>query len=344
MAATASAIATSLSEYQDADIAQAVQLLLSLRPSLRDPLADILIQEAEARYVGVITAFYPQKRYGFIQSDAVKELYGIDTFLSDIEIGSFAAGDTVSFSVVQNAKGQPQARLLQPAGSIALAPESAPPPQRPSIQPIKQAPIGAPIGAPIRQSSPIVLPRQVPPLYPQNEEAERFEGVINAYYPEKKYGFIVSEGVKQQYGMDCFLSSMEIGSLSTGTAVSFRVALNSKGCPQARDVQPAEPSIGAYAAPPPQSKKRKLEVPTMEPAQGDAGTRYIGTIKSFFADRKFGFIQSDDATRDYGIDTFVSDKEIRHFTNGDVVSFSVVLNKDLKPQARDLEEAFLDFA
>ena len=39
------------------------------------------------------------KQYGFIKCDEVKETYGWDTFLCDVELGPFAVGRNLSFTV-----------------------------------------------------------------------------------------------------------------------------------------------------------------------------------------------------------------------------------------------------
>lgn len=66
------------------------------------------------RYNGVMKSFSPEKHYGFIESAEAFAVYGKDIFLSDKEIADFSVGCAVSFRVVQNAQGKPQARELQP--------------------------------------------------------------------------------------------------------------------------------------------------------------------------------------------------------------------------------------
>merc|ERR1712066_1185797 len=75
-----------------------------------------MMPEMPGRQVGVISCFYPEKKFGFVQCDAVFQQYGVDTFLSDKEIGEFQIGSEISFEMAVNAKGQPQARNLGPAG------------------------------------------------------------------------------------------------------------------------------------------------------------------------------------------------------------------------------------
>jgi len=69
--------------------------------------------------------------------------------------------------------------------------------------------------------------------------SNRYVGDISALYPEKKCGFIKSEQVTIEFGMDCFVSAFELGAFSVGSRIRFTVVLNKQGKPQARDVQEA---------------------------------------------------------------------------------------------------------
>ena len=60
-----------------------------------------------------MTHFCPDKQYGFIKCDEVKDTYGLDTFLSNLILSPFEVGSTVSFPLIVNKDGKPHARLLQ---------------------------------------------------------------------------------------------------------------------------------------------------------------------------------------------------------------------------------------
>merc|ERR1712232_269276 len=134
--------------------------------------------------------------------------------------------------------------------------------------------------------------------------------------------------------------------------MSFHLVLNKNGQPQARDLMAAQTTTSTTAprpmiVPPARAttttaNARPLPTPKPIPqviqvSQEDGQQRYIGQIASFIADRRYGFIKSAAARQEFGVDTFLSDKEIAGFTNGDVVSFSVRFNSTLKPQAFDLQ-------
>ena len=109
----ASAVAAGLAEVPDDELIDALAVIVSKRPSFHAALCELAAQEPSPRRIGTITHFYPDKQYGFIKCDEVKEAYGLDTFLSNLELGPFAVGSTVSFTLVVNKDGKPQARLLR---------------------------------------------------------------------------------------------------------------------------------------------------------------------------------------------------------------------------------------
>merc|ERR1712032_1190868 len=59
--------------------------------------------------------FWPEKHFGFIDCPMLREHFGVDTFLSDKEVGPFTTGSVVSFSIMLNKDGKPQAKLLAEA-------------------------------------------------------------------------------------------------------------------------------------------------------------------------------------------------------------------------------------
>merc|ERR1719215_2437114 len=78
-------------------------------------------------------------------------------------------------------------------------------------------------------------------------------------------------------------------------------------------------------------RSRLAELSDQEPPK-----RYQGKLAKFRPEKGFGFIVSDEVHEEFGKDTFVSDKEIGglDLKVGDDVSFTIVVNRDNKPQAR----------
>jgi len=385
MAARASALAQGLAEYEDDDVLQALTLLISQRPHLADAIAEIAQQGPSKRYSGVVSAFYPQKKYGFIKSDEVTAEFGADTFLSDKELGSFQIGSAVTFSVAINKNSKPQARLLADASfedpSFAMPPPqsqparsrppmkraqethpevAAPPPRKaPRLNPTgglaghsMQAPadFGAPKGPSkgkgagkgkggAGKGSKDAAKGWIDPMAWVDPSEVRYVGVISAFYPEKKCGFIKSDEVFSQYGVDTFVSQMEIGSFTVNSVVSFRIVTNAKGKPQARDLADGEAhQQQAEQWSQPQQHVEQWSQPQQQ--EDPLSVRYIGHIHHFVAERKFGFIGNDELKAAFGVETFLSNKEIGDFKNGDVVAFNITMNKKEQPQAHGLEAAF----
>lgn len=75
--------------------------------------------------------------------------------------------------------------------------------------------------------------------------------------------------------------------------------------------------------------------PAAPPAQGGSD-RFQGRIKSFNAEKGYGFVESAQATQVYGRDVFLHKAHIGTFSIGAFVTFAVEMNKQGMPQARDL--------
>jgi len=158
------------------------------------------------RLTGTITAFLPHKNFGFIQCEEISATYGKDLWLHGDQKGSFDIGDTVSFSLIFNKEGSPQA--------IDLAP---PKPKGQSVKP------------PVKRPSP--------------EDAggsDRHVGSITAFYPAKNFGFIACDETFALYGKDLWVHGAQVGDFSVGATVSFSLILNKDGNPQAVDLQAAD--------------------------------------------------------------------------------------------------------
>merc|ERR1719487_3051973 len=69
------------------------------------------------RFTGVIKTFNTVGNYAFIQCDALKGQYDKDVWCRGDLITGRSIGETVSFELGLNLKGQPQAMNLQPLGA-----------------------------------------------------------------------------------------------------------------------------------------------------------------------------------------------------------------------------------
>lgn len=282
LAAASSALAQSLAQHDDQTILQALLLLVSQRPELQASLLSVLQEPPAQRYSGVIKSFWVEKHYGFIQCDQLKEQFEADVFLSDLEIGSFAVGSEVSFSVMLNRDGRPQAKMLEGIDTILK-----------SVEPVRLAP-------------PMQTHRQTPTPPAAPSRPRRAASSEGAAAPALK-------------------------------APRLHMALSP---PPAPGSLPAPPASFAAALSPPRSSSEVLA----ELAEGDpqlAESEHFGTIKNFFPEKHYGFIDCPEFHKSHGCDVFLSSFEISEFQPGDTVAFTVTYNRNGRPQAHNLQRAEL---
>jgi len=69
------------------------------------------------RFSGRIKVYYetPSGGYGFIDCEAARLKYGRDVYLHSRQISEAKVGEAISFTIVRNAKGEPQARNVMRA-------------------------------------------------------------------------------------------------------------------------------------------------------------------------------------------------------------------------------------
>jgi len=359
------ALAQLMANQADEDVLQALQLFDSLRPHLREQM--LSFREPLKRYTGHLGHVNQQKGYGFISSPDAMEDFGKDVFVSMNELGKIKSGDQVTFTVITNKDQKPQARLLEGSdGAIPVFMEffsgSSPPPQAPPpvhYQVHYPPPAPHPAYPPAGPPPPAYPPHPPPPSYQPSWEAPpskkprvvlperhhqsqqsdptqgKYVGTITTFNDQTHFGFISSQQATQNFGKDVFLSSMEIGQFRVGDTVSFDVALNKSGKPQARNLSAGH--AAPPAPPPPVSTSHHSPRQSTGPPPGEGDmTRYCGTIQTFNPDKHFGFISCPEVAHQYSKDTFVSDLELGNYRVGDQISFRVVLNSRGHPQARDL--------
>eukprot|EP00930_Biecheleria_cincta_P046737 TRINITY_DN32273_c0_g1_i1.p1 TRINITY_DN32273_c0_g1~~TRINITY_DN32273_c0_g1_i1.p1 ORF type:complete len:1514 (+),score=356.94 TRINITY_DN32273_c0_g1_i1:36-4577(+) len=179
-----------------------------------------------------------------------------------------------------------------------------------------------------------------------------------------KYGFIKSPEVHAQYGCDVYVPAAILADLQQGDQVEFTIKLNYQGKPQAYNVKAA--SSGSASADGEWSQRQNAasdegwthhdssgaqEWNNWKTSAGDQGTKkwdagssngqdasandtMTGTVKK--KGDKYGFIKSPEAQAQYGGDVFAIASELANVEEGDQVEFSVVLNRQGKPQAQNV--------
>lgn len=347
--AESSSLAHSLAEHADEVICQAILLLITQRPQLQESLLQNLQSPPGQRYTGKIKKFFSEKHHGFIQCDETWDQFNSDVFVADVEMAGFSVGSVVTFSVMLNKDGKPQAKLLEgaaPVPKIVSPPGAMPiPPPRPPPAPVMHMGGG---------------------VSPEDSAGRRYSGTVHKFFPEKHYGFIQCDELYSEFGCDVFLSDMEIGDFGLGSAVTFSISLNRDGKPQAKMLEAAHEHLApiedyylgaqqpakraavssTWAATPPPQKvaRRETSSPNGWSGIADSGVisneeRYSGVIKHFWPEKHYGFIACEELAAQFGGDVFLSDQEIADNHEGSFVSFSVVFNKSGRPQARDLSPA-----
>jgi len=156
-------------------------------------------------------------------------------------------------------------------------------------------------------------------------------GVIKSYNPEKGFGFVSCDALKDHEG-DVYLHAKHIGNFQVGAEVKFQAYLH-QGRLQGRDLQDATGQI-----PPQQGGMQALPPPPSQSPTEELGN-FIGTIKSFNVDKGFGFIDSPDLkAQGYAMDAFLDKDFLAGFKAGDMVSFAAFLSGS-KLRARELKDA-----
>jgi len=189
------------------------------------------------KYEGTIKSYDEVKGFGFIQSEALFQVYRGDAFLHHKQKGNFIVGDSVMFTVLLNGRGQPQAYNLVPAelgvGAAAGMPLE-PSAEVQAVNPCRPDVNGTP--AATRRSS--AAAESGRPL----TDAVRHEGHVKCYDAAKGYGFIASPGAYERYGADIFVYQSQIGNFTVNDNVSFAVRLNGAGKPRAHDLRRLGPA------------------------------------------------------------------------------------------------------
>lgn len=78
---------------------------------------------------------------------------------------------------------------------------------------------------------------------PSEEGLGEFYGIIKSYNPEKGFGFIACDALKNQHEGDVYLNTRNIGDFKVGQEVKFHAFLHN-GRLQGRDLQDATGRVG----------------------------------------------------------------------------------------------------
>lgn len=273
----AQTLATQLNGVDEATLVEAFNLVLQNRPEMAPALANILVPDftyppskalSERRSEGTIKSFSWSKGWGFIECQELKDVFENDVFVHGRQIAGFSPGDPVSFAVMLNKDNKPQAYDLQPVGGgkggggkgwAAPAELVVIPQVKPTAAPHASSGKSSGKGKGAKGSwTPSVVAWQGAAAVQKRKvinvanggasaggpdvqmELGRMAGLIKSFNSSTGYGFIQCPKLQELgYSNDAFLHHEQLGSFDVGAEVTFTAFVNSKGQPQAKDLQAA---------------------------------------------------------------------------------------------------------
>jgi len=163
----------------------------------------------------------------------------------------------------------------------------------------------------------------MPMAPPQDFDMEkRYVGVIKSFNHAKGIGFVDCNEIQEKFGCDVFLHASQIlNDEEVGDVISFSVQLGRLGQPRAKDIQ----AIGSV---------QDAELTNKDPNQV-----YTGTVKSYNAEKGFGFIVCPETYTQFGSDVFMHKDQVKGINVGDTVKFTLRFSLKGQPQAKDVDKA-----
>lgn len=169
-----------------------------------------------------------------------------------------------------------------------------------------------------------------------------YVGTLKSYNNTKGFGFLECADAAKDWGCDVYVHKNLVPTPWTmGQPVEFAVTQNSRGQPQAMDVNWL-PKLAVASRPPVQSTPEgvapadALAMRIEEAAQKKVEeVRYIGTLKSFSATQGYGFLQSDAIMQKHRRDVYFDKSQlVARYTIGQLVEFGLGFNAKGNPQAK----------
>lgn len=264
------------------------------QPQASSPLVRLSTTNGKA-LVGVYKQGGAFKRFGFIECTELQPIFFRDVYVQKECTVGLNHGDHVAFNAQLNREGLPHVRDVEVVGELFIAeptelsgadercgPPSSGPPDNIFSSPKGKGSVPHGTEKEIVHHSnksgkgwkgyafekASVIFSAGPPV----PTGERFFGVVKSFHQLNNYGFIVCSEVYNRYGRDVFVHGRQCSEdaanwLQIGTTVSFQLALNSQGCPQALEVRPVNP-IEADAATMPSSTLVVVDATSNQGAEG----------------------------------------------------------------------------
>jgi len=275
-------------------------------------------------YVGTIKSFNTATGWGMIACPEMMQLHGKDVFFSQAVVreGAPAQGEMVFFVVRMEPKGPAAAsvRVLSLQRAMPM-PTAAPALQLPAAMNMARiANFGGKVGAVAMMQQPtigmVASPRG--PSIPQKDQT--FYGVLKSFNEEKGWGHITCDVTNRLYGKDVFLMKGALNgqTVMAGALLSFKVTMGTKG-PQATAVS-LLPS-GAFRV-----------------NAEESSSIFTGSIKSFNAERGWGFVTSEEIYQTFGKDIFIHRRDLEDNylpSTGEDIQLSVEIDDGGQPVAKN---------
>jgi len=276
-------------------------------------------------YVGTIKSFNSGTGWGMIACPEMMQLHGKDVFFSQgvVREGVAAQGETVFFVVRMEPKG-PAAGVVRVL-SLQRPTQALPGPPmglaragfgRAGVAALPQPGVGM-MGMGMGMGMGMMgTPRA--PGFPQKDQT--FFGVLKSFSKEKGWGHITCEVTSRLYGKDVFLMKGALNgqTVNAGSLLSFKVTLGSKG-PQAIAVTLLPPGCFRVSA-------------------EESASVYSGTVKSFNAERGWGFVTSEELHQTFGKDIFLHRRDLEENylpSTGEEIQLCVEIDDGGQPVAKN---------
>jgi cold shock CspA family protein len=258
-------------------------------------------------YWGAIKSFNAQKGWGLIACEDTFNIYGKDMFVLKTNMpnhGNVAVGTAVRFHVVQGEKG-PEAREVR----VAMQQRNGNMPKIPASHHAPMMMMHAPPRVNVRRNS--------SPMVAEPLSQRRHTGTIKSFNAEKGWGFVTpsAQSLKTLQNSSIFFmkTSLQTGEANTGDSVEFKVTMGQKGL-------------------------NAIEISPLLSVDGMSGMSFSGTVKSYNAQKGWGFLTGDSVTQTFGRDVFFHSKDLGGEAPevGAQAEFHVKSNAQGQPQATNL--------
>lgn len=365
-----------LTAYEDTDLLATLKAALENRAAVLQALVDWAVPDRtyvsarllmNNRVCGKIRSFNEASGYGFIDCHAVHDAFGNDAFLHHQQLNSFTVGQEVSFAILLSKDGKPQAFDLGPAkdgtdmrklerihgtrGGVSTR-GSGSKGHHDGGRGGHRAPLDGHRGSPDGYRGHPDGHRHPPDGYRGSPDG--FRGPSDVYrgppdgYRGSPGGFPGGWGwgmpppgpphgpwLGPGWGGPPLHPPPPPMPLRMGMGRERPVPLDGR---LRRSVSRRRLPGARLAGPRLRDPMSKRDAPpSSSSAPGDTGQRFEGVIKS--VNERFGFIDNSELKARYGNDVFVRHGEMGNFRMGEAVSFTLILTRDEKPQAKDIRAA-----